>query len=217
MNGVDADLVRVRAAWDESRFALGIGPDDAAFADLCARHREAHRHYHDLTHVSACLAELEGLRALASRPAEVVTALLFHDAIYVPLASDNESRSAELCAEVLSRAGADPAAIERVRAAILATRAHDAMAEGDGDVALVCDVDLSILAAPRETFDAYELGVRREHAMIPDEAFARGRSAFVRGLAQRPRLFGTPALHARWDQPARANLERSLVRWRPVV
>lgn len=215
MSALDPDEARVRAGWDESRFALGICADDAALADLVARHREPHRAYHDLTHIAACLRELEGLRALSARPGEVATALLFHDAVYVPLASDNEARSAELAGEVLARGGADPAAIERVRAAILATRSHDAPA--DPDAALVCDIDLSILATAGATFDAYELAVRKEHAMIPDEPFARGRSAFVRGMLARPRLFHTPELHARWDTLARANLTRSLARWRPVV
>jgi predicted metal-dependent HD superfamily phosphohydrolase len=203
---------RVRAAWDEARAGLGLGSDDAALDDLIARYREPHRRYHDLRHIAACLEELDRVRALATRPAEVATALLFHDAIYVPLARDNEARSAALAGECLARAGADPAATSRIRAAIEATRSHEAP-EG-GDAALVLDIDMSILAAPSATFDAYEDGVRREHATIDDASFARGRSAFVLALLERKRLFHVEALHRRWDAAARANLERSLRRWR---
>lgn len=201
----------MRAGWDESRAGLGIGVDEAACVDLVARYLEPGRHYHDLAHVAACLAELEPLRALANRLPEVTTALLFHDVIYVAMRPDNEAKSAELAAQVLGRAGADPAAVQRIRVAIEATRTHDA--PDDDDVALVLDVDMSILAAPAETFDAYEDGVRAEHAVIDDATFAGGRSAFVRGLLARPRVFHVPELHTRWDARARANLERSLRRW----
>ena len=152
------------------------------------------------------------MRALATRPAEVATALLFHDAIYVPLAPDNEARSAALAGECLERAGADPTATGRVRAAIEATRSHEA--PDGGDAALVLDIDMSILAAPAATFEAYEDGVRDEHATIDDASFARGRSAFVRDLLARDRLFHLDTLHERWDAAARANLERSARRWR---
>lgn len=213
MSAPDPAEDRVRAAWDTSRLGLGIGPDPAALNALVAAYREPHRRYHDLSHVAACLVELEAVASLAARPAEVMTALLFHDVVYVPLAGDNEARSAQLAAEALERGGAAPEAVLRVRAAILGTRTHEAPA--DADAALVCDVDLSILAAPPTVFDAYERGVREEHAMIPDEAFARGRSAFVRSLSSRPRLFHTPVLAERWEAAARANLRRSLLRARP--
>src|SRR5262245_39295281 len=209
-----ADLAetRVRAAWDEARTGLGLGRDDAALEHLIARYREPHRRYHDLRHIAACLEELDRVRALAARPAEVAMALLFHDAIYAPLARDNEARSAALAGECLERAGANPAATARIRAAIEATRSHEA--PDGGDAALVLDVYMSILAAPAATFDAYEDGVRGEHAMIDDASFARGRSAFVRGLLERERLFHVAALHERWNAAARANLERSARRWR---
>lgn len=206
-----ADVARVRAGWDEARFGLGLGPDESAFAELVARYREPHRRYHDLAHVAACLRALEGGRALAERPAEVMAALLFHDAVYVPLARDNEARSAALATDVLGRAGLGSDALARVGASILATATHDAPA--GGDAALVVDVDMSILAAPPEAFDAYEDAVRAEHAAVDAAAFAAGRAAFVARLLARPRLFFLPELAARWEAPARANLMRSLARW----
>ena len=205
----------VRDAWLESRYGLGIGPDDAALDALVARYREPHRRYHDLSHLTACLRVLDGARSLTTRPAEVLAALLFHDAVYVPLAKDNEAKSAELAAEVLARAGAPDEVIARIARMILATRAH--AAADDADTALMLDVDLSILAAEEVAFDAYERGVREEHEAIDDARFAAGRAAFVRDLLARPRLFATDAMHERLDAAARANLKRSLARWERVL
>jgi predicted metal-dependent HD superfamily phosphohydrolase len=206
---VSDDQARVRAAWDESRFGLGLGKDDAALDDLVARYREPWRHYHDLSHVAACLVVLEPWRSLSTRSAEVISALLFHDVVYVPMAKSNEAESAVLARRVLD--GADPDATARIARAIEATRTHDAPA--DPDAALVLDVDMSILAAAPDVFDRYEAAVRAEHAAIDDASFARGRSAFVAACLAREVLFHVPALHAAWDGAARANLRRSLARW----
>lgn len=202
-------------AWNAARDDLGLGPDDAALADLSARYREPHRRYHGLRHLEACLEVFEEVRALATPPvvaAEVVMALFFHDAIYVPFARDNEAESAALARKALASAGLDQEASARIEEAILATRHAEETLSATS--ALVVDVDLSILAAAPPVFDAYEDGVRAEYAAIDDARFAEGRAAFVRSMLARASLYATPALRERWEDDARANLRRSLTRWR---
>lgn len=201
--------------WNAARTGLGLGPDDATLADLTARYREPHRRYHGLSHLEACLMIFEEVRALATPPvvaSEVVMALFFHDAIYVPFARDNEAESATLATEVLARAGLDQEASARIEEAILATR--HAEENLSATAALVVDVDLSILATPAPVFDAYEDAVRAEYAALDDARFAEGRAAFVRSMLARAWLYSTPGLRERWEADARANLRRSLTRWR---
>lgn len=195
--------------WDESRMGLGLGADDAGFGRLCAQYAEPQRRYHDLRHIEACLSVFDGLRHLAERPSEVATALLFHDVIYQPLASDNEARSAAQMRAMLADAHLD--ALDRIEAAILCTQHHDR--PPSPDAALVLDIDMSILAEPPDVFDAYEDAVRAEYAVIDDASFASGRSAFLRATLEGAAIFHTPELAARWDEAARANLRRALDRW----
>jgi predicted metal-dependent HD superfamily phosphohydrolase len=201
----------LKMLWDESRLGLGIGPDEQGYARLCAHYMEPHRRYHDLGHIEACLRLFDGVRHLAERPSEVATALFFHDVIYQPLARDNEAQSAAYMRAMLSAAGADRLAIERIEAAILCTQHHDR--PPSVDAALVLDIDMSILAERPEVFDAYEDAVRAEYAVVDDASFAAGRSAFVRSTLERPVIFHTPELAARWDAAARTNLRRALERW----
>lgn len=201
---------RIERAWRESRWALGIGPDDAALADLLARYAEPQRHYHDLTHLDACLAVLELHRGLTTRVGEVLTALLFHDAVYDPKRADNEAESASLARTVLTRAGAPEPVIARIEQMIVATRDHEP--HGVEDAALLLDVDLSILGEDRATFDAYDRAIREEHAFVPEGAYQSGRRAVLERFLARPRIFHTEPFHAEREQRARANIQEAIRR-----
>ena len=73
-------------------------------------------------------------------------------------------------------------------------------------MALLVDLDLAILAAPAERYAAYAAAIRREYAHVPEDQFRAGRAAVLAGFLARPRLYASPALAARWEAPARANL-----------
>lgn len=204
----DAPSERVRRAWDEACWALGIAARQDMLAAIVARWAEPHRHYHGLSHLEALLAGFEAHRTLATRPGEVLAALFFHDAVYDPRRDDNEAASAALAREVL--AGAQPEALDRIAAMILATRTHDARQVDDG--ALVLDLDLSILGALPEVYDAYERAIREEYAFVPDAAFRAARRALLERLLARPRLYTHEALRAALEAAARSNLTRSAAR-----
>lgn len=198
----------LRRAWEEASWALGIAARDDVLRALAARWSEPHRRYHDLAHLEACLRSFEAHRALATRPGEVLASLLFHDAVYDPQRSDNEAESAALARRML--AGAQPEALDRIAASILATRSHEA-SDAD-DTALVLDVDLAILGAPPDVYDAFERAIRDEYAFVPPDAFRRGRRALLTGLLARPRIYAHAALRDALETFARANLARSLAR-----
>ncbi len=195
---------RLERAWDECAWALGIRASRGALDELLARWSGPGRYYHDLSHLDACLRVLDSVRAEAARPGEVLAALFFHDAIYDPRATDNEARSAALAREVLTGAPLD--AIERVAAAIEATRTH----EGVGDVALVIDVDLSILGAEPEAYDAFERAIRAEYAFVEDAAFRAGRAHVLARFASRRPLYRSPTLRAELEVRAHENLARAI-------
>lgn len=175
---------------------------------------EPHRAYHTLDHLAACLDELDRVRDLAREPDVVELALWFHDARYDPLAHDNEARSAVWARQFADAVGL-PRLGDRLAALVLATR-HDANpADGDPladdpDGALLLDVDLSILGQPADVYDGYERAVRREYASVPDVLFTAGRRRILASLLARPAIFRTPAMAARYEAAARANLSRAM-------
>jgi predicted metal-dependent HD superfamily phosphohydrolase len=180
---------------------------DTVFAELVTRHGEAHRHYHTLEHVEACLRWLDWYAGLAERPAEIALALFFHDAVYDPRAGDNEVKSAALARERLGRLAIPADAIERIASAIEATEHHDAT---HGDARLMVDLDLTILGAKPAVFDDFEGRIRKEYAHVPAALFGPGRRAVLERLAAHRPIYRTKALADQLETRARANLERRI-------
>lgn len=176
---------------------------------LLAAYSEPQRRYHDVRHLSECLAAFDAIRDAAEQPHLVEWALWFHDSVYVPSPHDEE-RSADLLREMASDCGIDADKTERAAALILVTR-HRSPATDD-DERVLLDADLAILGSSEERFAEYERDVRAEYAFVPDAAFRAGRANVLRRLLARKPLFSTAHMRDRREAVARANLTRSLSR-----
>lgn len=179
-------------------------------ARLQTRYAEPHRHYHTMTHVEALLRWLRTYRQLATAPDDIEAAIWFHDAIYDTRRSDNETRSAELARKELAALHWKPDRIDRVAAMVKATRHHHA-ADSDIDTWLFLDMDLSVLAAPPDTYTDYSRAIRAEFAWVSDAEYRNGRSRVLQSFLRREFIYRTPALQTSWEAAARANLQQELV------
>lgn len=198
-----------RQRWLELWTRLG-GQENGGhlFTRLMAAYSEPGRAYHNAAHIRDCLAELDLNRGLAQYPDEVEAALWFHDAVYVPGATDNEVRSAELARRRLSEAAVPPEVTDRIAALVLATR-HDAPT-GVPDQQLICDIDLSILGREPEIFDQYERRIRREYSWVPKPLYRRERFSLLSEFLGRQSIYQTDRFRRNYEASARANLKRLL-------
>ena len=210
MGTVEEEL---RARWEVD---LGGGRRSrATFDALCGRYREPTRRYHSLVHVLRVLraiGELSGRVAVAD-PAAVRLAGWYHDAIYDPRSGTNEADSATLATEELTALGCAEHRVTLVGELVRATADHRPGSVTDPVAAAVLiDADLAVLAADPRAYQAYVDGVRAEYAHLDDGAWRRGRSAVLRGLAGRERLFHVEPIAER-EATARANIAAELARW----
>lgn len=181
---------------------------DITWQQLASIYSEPHRHYHTLDHVAACLNWLDQYRHLAEDPLCIELALWAHDVIYDPRASDNEARSADWFAEHFADSTLTKHQKDRVHALILATiHPHPPT---DADMALLQDIDLSILGADIELYDRYEGWIRQEYDFVPEEAFRKGRGAVLKGFLDQGVIYHTAELRERLEVSARDNLSRAL-------
>lgn len=162
-----------------------------------------------MAHLAAVLSIVDDQAGAA-----VQLAAWYHDAIYDPTRVDNEERSSELAGATLPPLGVEPGTVAEARRLVLVTTTHEYDA-GDTDAALLCDADLSVLAAPPAAYVAYANAIRAEYAHVSDAAFRAGRTRMLDTLLMRERLF-SPA-SAVLEERARSNMraELALLRSKP--
>ena len=189
--------------------------DEAVRGRLSALYAAPDRHYHGMSHIQALLRLAHEYRALIADPEAFEAAIWFHDAIYDSRAKDNEAKSAGLARNWLA-AKADEARLARIAALIEATATHTLPASGpttsDQDLPLFLDMDLAILGAPPDMFDAYEDAVRKEYSWVPEDAWRPGRTAVLAKFLERPALFQTDVFRDRLEVLAQDNIARSMRR-----
>ena len=191
----------------------GLVLPPALRAQLLQAYGEPQRAYHDVSHLADVLARhLRVAReGLWRSPREVYLALLFHDAVYVPGAHDNEEASAQLALQAIARWMPD-ADGERVAHLVRLTAQHGKLSVADvsAEEALFLDCDMAVLGGSPEAYAAYEAGIAQEYAALPPELFAAGRRRFLAGLLEREHLFLSPRFRERLEDRARENLRRAL-------
>lgn len=182
----------------------------AIHARLRPRYDEGQRHYHSWPHIESLLEWFVEVNPMLHEPEAVHFAILYHDAIYDPRASDNEIRSEELFRKEWG--GSLPGAtIHAVSEMILATISHELVGGGpDSDQAYFLDMDLAILGAPHEDFDAYDGAIRLEYSHVAEAAFRKGRRAILERILARPQLYFTEYFADRLEAQARDNLTRAI-------
>ncbi|GAA4932715.1 HD domain-containing protein [Actinoplanes utahensis] len=184
---------------------------DAAARHLLGCWTEPQRHYHDVSHLESVLDVVDRFAHLAPHPDRVRLAAWLHDAVYDPraLGDANERDSAEFAAGLLVSLGAPDEAAAEVARLVSLTAGH-ATEDDDPDGELLCDADLSILAADPERYAAYTAAIRREYAHVPDDAFRGGRSRVLTELLKLPSIYRLEPIREQWEDRARANLEAEL-------
>jgi predicted metal-dependent HD superfamily phosphohydrolase len=199
-----------RKRWIELWSRLGAqGSGISIFTHLNSAYAEPTRFYHTAQHIRDCLAQLDLTRDLARHPDEVEVAIWFHDAVYLPGASDNEDRSARLAQTALLACAVPLEASRRVAKLVLATQ-HLTLPQ-EPDTQLLCDIDLSILGREPAAFAEFERQIRQEYAWVPEAIYRSSRSEILAGFLRRSAIYQTDHFRDRYEASARANLEGALV------
>ncbi|MGO1056340.1 HD domain-containing protein [Crossiella sp. CA198] len=198
-------------AWVTAVVALGGQPEVARRAgqELIDRYREAHRRYHDLTHVEAVLRDSAWLGAelgLSEVDRSVlVVAAAAHDVVYDGVPGEDERRSAEWVRRWLSEAGVAEHHRAPTERLVLATIDH--LGEDPLTLALL-DADLAVLGGMAADYDRYARAVRAEYAHVSDADWLVGRGAVLDRLIARDPLYWTAPAQDRWEAAAKTNLKR---------
>ena len=163
----------IRQAWDETVLpyvAEELHPIARDIIDdTINEYSDGRRKYHTLDHIADCIKKLEPYKEREDY-LKLFLALLWHDEVYDTDAHDNEEKSGEVAA--IKMGWLKLPGPETVRRLIVVTKHHNPGAE---DEALMCDIDMSILAEDEDIYRAYSTGIREEYGQYSDEEYYAGR------------------------------------------
>ena len=149
-----------------SHYSDDVDLRNQLWKEIKTAYQEKGRYYHTLDHLNHLYQHISEMQAHVQDWHAILFTLFYHDFIYNPTRSDNESKSATWAAERMYQLRLPLKVIEACRAQILATKTHELSA--DEDTNYFTDADLSILGQDPKSYTRYYQNVRKEYSIYPD-------------------------------------------------
>lgn len=205
-------VLALRERWDFALDKEGVPRENGKliFSKILSAYGEVWRHYHNLEHLYEMFKYLSKLDQSIYDSSEVIFAVLFHDFIYKPKASDNEVISASSCVQELKSIGVSEQIIEKTKQLILLTKNH-LISFGDNTTNAFIDADLMILSTPWDDYLAYAKKIRREYSRVPVDLYIQGRTQFLENMLNAQPIYRNLETSNRLDPQAYNNLAKELL------
>ncbi len=173
---------------------------------LMARYKEPvdSRFYHVWGHIEYGLSVYNRLFPTTPLPRVKLFAWGWHDSTYDSKQSDNEQRSANNLMHEAPALGMTMDESDEAGRYILSTNPS---AE---PISVINDIDLAVLGSEPFVYDAYVTSVREEYRWAEDALWKKGRTAVLRQMLKRDRLYITPEFENEFTLQAIENLSREL-------
>lgn len=182
---------------------------DKIFKDIQSLYFQNENFYHHRLHIISCLNDFYEIRNISENPDALELAIIFHDIVYIPWASDNEEKSAELADKYLSNLWYDANFIAQVKHLIMMTK-HDKVPQ-TMDEKIIIDIDLAILWKDNKFYKRYISNIREEYKRnipwLTNVKFNQWRLAFLEDFSNRENIYHTPYFQNKYWNQVKENLE----------
>jgi len=190
---------------------------DEIYHRLAFYYLQPGRNYHNLDHISDCLRKFEAVRFLAESPNSIELAIWFHDAIYETWARDNERRSALVAEFFITKLMGLPEALAKqtaleVKDFVIATEHKTLVKFLNDDAKLITDIDLTPLGEEPERFRINSENIRAEFSWVQEDVYRKERILELQSFLKRSRIYSTPIFAKKYEDRARENLTKEIVR-----
>jgi predicted metal-dependent HD superfamily phosphohydrolase len=184
-----------------------------AWLRLLQHYQQPHRHYHNISHIHACLIWFDKVKAQLNNPLAVELAIWFHDVIYDVRKSDNELQSGYYAVTALTNLGISANLSQRVYELILLTRhpnKPDPQSVDMQDQALLLDIDLSVLGQTQDVYQVYETAIRAEYQHVPRWLYKIARKRLLKLFLKQPVIYHSSYFQEKFEYQARLNIQSAL-------
>lgn len=165
---------------------------------LQQHYSETHRTYHNGEHIEDGLKRYFTL--FDTIEPQVFYAWAYHDAVYDPLAKDNEERSAHILYDDVTKLGLTPLQREWAVDMVLGTKLNSAQST------VINDMDLSVFGGDVGDYVRYVKAIRAEYPCISDKIFNAGRLHVLQILQQRKPFFHSHEFYNAYEIQAGLNM-----------
>lgn len=167
---------------------------------LTYQYTQKHRHYHTLEHI-AHMFEIARKHDVELSETQCI-AIWWHDAVYDPSSHTNEEDSIDMLGYAIDILKYDYNEIARI---IFDTKTHQPRSEQS---AIVCDLDMMILAASPEEYFEYTKKIRKEFSNYTNEQYLEGRLKFLKTLKD-TKIFHSPVFE-KYENIAQRNINNEI-------
>lgn len=181
-----------------------------------------HRYYHNLEHITHGLQELEWATTnhnfSTALVEKIVVSLLAHDIIYN---SNNKESSDEEQSAIWFEEFARKIGMESEEATIIADMVRTTAYLSNPKIvdkeaeAILCSIDLAILAQGKNVYQWYTKMVRKEYAHVNEKAFVNGRIQALEKIVSRDKLYMSPYF-SHYEVKAKNNLYNEIAELKKI-
>ena len=205
-------LMYVNQKWNQlTSFSKKEDVKNELWRDIVEHHTGPYRYYHNLHHVARLFEWSETIMPQMKVPAVTGFAILYHDIVYDTFKDNNEEESAAVARDHMQRLQVKESVIQQVETYILASKKHELNSQNAfSDLAWFLDLDLAILGAPWDEYEAYSEQIRKEYRQYPDAVYSPGRKNALEQLSEKEHLFFTSHFRDLLEAQARQNIFREI-------
>ena len=113
-----------------------------------------------------------------------------------------------MVSDFLLKAGCGDEMSSRVSGLVMATLHGTALTTSDQ--ALIVDIDLSVLGCSAQSYEHFEIAVRKEYKKIPSFIFRRGRKKILTSFLDRERIYTFDEFYQKYEAQARINIKNAI-------
>lgn len=202
----------IKAKWHQllSHFQVAPNKQESLWEEIEKHYSSKNRHYHNLTHLSNMIEELEKYEIKIERKELLLFSIFYHDIIYNPIRKDNELKSAEKMKFRLKQINISEEIIDSCFRQILQTQSHQISGSNSTDDKYLLDFDLEILGKDWDAYKEYTQQIRKEYWMYPMPVYKKGRKAAMIQFLEREFIYCTEVYREQKEYQARMNIKREI-------
>lgn len=177
------------------------------YNEIAVNYNSKTRFYHNFTHIKNMIEFALSIKEKIVDFDTFILAIFYHDVIYNSHKSNNEEESTKLAKKHLSSINFNIYKIDIISEMILRSKNHSESKPNDSnELKLFLDIDLLILASPKDIYKQYVSNIKQEYKHVPKIIFNSKRKQILKNIYSEKFIYKTSLFRNKYENLAKNNL-----------